>query len=54
MNALTIVSNVDRNVRRENSENAGVIKACGVCGTVLDLEAETESVSTQICEEPDA
>jgi len=45
------MSDIDRNARSENSEGAGIIKACGVCGTVLDLKAETENVSTHVREE---
>jgi len=37
--------------RIKERENAGIIKASGVCGTVLDLEAEPKSVSGRICQE---
>jgi len=36
--------------RSEDSENAGIIKAGGIYGAGLDLEAEIETVSTQVCE----
>ena len=40
------MSDIDRNTRSENSENAGIIEPGGVCGTVFDLEADTVSMST--------
>jgi len=43
MTRLTIVGDVDGSTRSENGENAGVVQASGVRGTVLDLEAETEA-----------
>ena len=45
---LTIVSDVDGNARIENSEHAGVIEARSVRRDVLDLQAETESMSTGV------
>jgi len=44
------MSNIDGSTRSENGENAGVIKASGVSGTVVDLEAETESMSAGVCQ----
>jgi len=40
---LTIVGDIDGSTRSENGENAGIIEAGGVRGTVLDLETETEA-----------
>jgi len=45
------MSDIDGSARSENGENAGVIQASGVCGVVIDLEAETESMSTGVCQE---
>ena len=42
---LTIVRDINGSTRSENGEDAGIIKASSVLGTVLDLEAEIESVS---------
>ena len=42
---LTIASDVDGSARIKNGKHVGVIKACSVCREVLDLEAETESMS---------
>ena len=36
------MSDTDGSARCENGENAGIIKASGVCGAKLDLEAETK------------
>jgi len=44
------MSDIDGSTRSENDENAGVVKASGVSGTVVDLEAETESMSTGVCQ----
>ena len=44
------MSDVDGSTRIEKSENAGIIKASDVCGTVLDLEAVPEIVSGCICQ----
>ena len=38
---LTIMSDIRGSARNEDSEDTGVIKADGVCGAELDLEAET-------------
>jgi len=46
---LTIMSDIDGIARSQNGENAGVIKASGILGVVLDLDAKTERVSTQVC-----
>jgi hypothetical protein len=46
---LTIVNNIDGGPRIENGESAGLIEAGGVCGTVFDLEAETENMSAHVC-----
>jgi len=48
MTPLTIMSNIDGSTRSENGENAGVVKASGICGAVVDLGAETESMSTGV------
>ena len=45
------MGDVDESARIEKSENARVIKASGVCRTVLDLEAEPESVSARVRQE---
>jgi len=50
MTPLTIMCNIDGSTRSENGENAGVVKASGVCGAVADLEAETKSMSTGVCQ----
>ena len=47
---LTIVWDINKSTRSENGEEAGVIEAGGVRGTVLDLEAEAESISTYVCQ----
>ena len=44
------MGDVDGSARIENSENAGIIQTSGVCGTVLDLEAESVSVGGRICQ----
>ena len=41
------MSDIDGIARNENGENGGIIEAGSVFGAVLDLEAETESVSTR-------
>ena len=41
---------IDGITRSENGEGAGIVKAGGVRGTVLDLEVETDSISSQVCE----
>ena len=46
---LTIMSDVDGSARIENGKGPGILKASGVCRTVLDLEDETESMNTYIC-----
>jgi len=48
MTPLTIMSDVNGSTRRENGENTGVVKASGVSGTVVDLEAETEGMSAGV------
>ena len=40
----TIMSNIDGSARSEKGENAGIIKASGICWAKLDLEAESESI----------
>lgn len=45
---LPIVSDIDGSARNESGENAGIIKASSVRGTMLDLEAESESVETAV------
>ena len=45
---LTIVSDIDGSTRGKNGENAGIVKASCVCGTVLDLEGGTERISTSV------
>ena len=47
---LTIVSDICGSTRGENGENAWIIKASSMFGAVLDLEAETERISTQVCQ----
>ena len=42
---LTIVRDINGSTRSENGEGVGIIKASSVLGTVLDLEAEIESIS---------
>ena len=51
---LTIVNDIDRSARGENGKRAGVITTSSVCGAVLDLETETESMSTRLCQTTDA
>ena len=46
---LTIVWDINGSTRSKNGENTGIIKPGGVCGAVLDLEAETEGISMQVC-----
>ena len=41
------MGDIDGNARSEDGENTGIVKASGVCGTVLDLGPNTESVSTR-------
>ena len=43
---LTIVWDINGSTRSEDGEDAGIIKAGGIRGAVLDLEAENESIST--------
>jgi len=50
MIALTIMGDIDGSARSENGENAGIVKAGGVRGTVFDLEAETQGMSTYVCQ----
>ena len=47
---LTIVWDINGSTRSENGEDAGIVQAGGVRGTVLDLEVETENVSSQVCQ----
>ena len=47
---LTIVSDVDRSARSENGVSVGILMTGGVRGAVLDLGAETRSISAQVCE----
>ena len=42
------MSDIDGSARIKNGEHAGVIEACSICREVLDLEAETESMSTGV------
>jgi len=42
------MSDVDRITRSENGENPGVIKASSVCGAVVDLEVQSESMSAGV------
>jgi len=42
------MSDIDGSASNENGENAGVVKASGVCRVVIDLEMETESMSTGV------
>ena len=44
---LTVMSDIDGSARVENGEDAGIIKACGIRGAVLGLDAEAESMSTR-------
>ena len=44
---LTVMGDIDGSARSENGENAGIIEASGVFRAELDLEAETNDVSTQ-------
>jgi len=44
------MSDVDRSTRSENGENAGVVKASSVSGTVVHLEVETESMNAGVCQ----
>ena len=46
---LTIVGNINGGAGGEDSENIGTVETCGICGAVLDLVAETESVSIHVC-----
>ena len=46
---LTVMNYIDRSARSENGERVGVIAASGICRAVLDLEAETEGMSTCLC-----
>jgi len=48
MTTLTIMSDVDGSTRSDNGENTGVVKASGISGTVVDLEAETEGMSAGV------
>ena len=45
---LTVMSDIDGSARVENGENAGIIKACGIRGAVLGLDAEAGSMSTRV------
>ena len=42
------MSNVRRSAGSENGKNAGVIEAGGVCGIIINLEAENESISVHV------
>jgi len=44
------MSDIGGRTRSENGENAGVVKASGVCGTIVDLEVETKCMSTGACQ----
>ena len=44
------MNDIDGSARRENSVSAGIVEASGVRGAVIDLEAETTSVSAQVCQ----
>jgi len=48
MTPLTIMNDIDGSASNENGENAGAVKTSGVCGVVIDLEAENESMSTGV------
>ena len=48
MITLTVVGNVGGSAGSENGESTGIIEASGVCETVLDLEAGTDSISARI------
>ena len=43
------MGDIDGSARSENGKSAGITEACSVCRAVLDLRAETESVSTRVC-----
>ena len=45
---LTVMSDIDGSARVENGENAGIIKACGIRGAVLGLDAEAGSMSMRV------
>jgi len=44
------VNDIGGSARRENNVSAGIAEASGVRGAVIDLEAETTSVSAQVCQ----
>ena len=46
MISLTVMSDIDGSARGENGEIVGVIKANGVFRAEMDLEPETDNVST--------
>ena len=41
------MSDIDGSTRSENGENVGIVKASGVFRAELDLEPETNNVSTR-------
>jgi hypothetical protein len=45
---LTIVNDTNGDARIENGENASIIEAGGVRGTVFDLGAGTENMSAHL------
>lgn len=48
--SLTIMGNIDGSARSENSGNARIVKASGVCGAELSLEGGTGSMSAHACQ----
>lgn len=46
MMPLTIVRDIGGSTRSENGECAGILEASGIRRAILDLEKETESIST--------
>jgi len=46
---LTIVSDIDFLARIKNDVGAFIVEAGGVFGAVFHLEADTESISAQVC-----
>ena len=47
---LTVVSDVDFIPRNKNGVSVGIVEAGGVLGAVFNLEAETKSISAQVCQ----
>ena len=45
---LTIMSDIDGSARVENGEDGGIIKACGIRGAILGLDAEAGSMSMRV------